>query len=205
MKNVISIILAAFAFVCGAAAQDSWKEVPDVSAVLDAFDSANSMTVSIECAFTEEKYMDVLEEKSVSKGKFSFSAPDRILIEYLSPEKSSIRIEGDSMEIVSGGKTSEVNLAASRQYRRMFAMFSGNGPDRGSGKPAAKGRLSEIRGYEKHGLYMLVAEIRHGGLSGTVDVVLRSSDMSVESFRMKNGDDYTEFRFTDKVIRTKEQ
>lgn len=202
---MLSIILAAFAFICGASAQDSWKEILDASAVLDAFDSANSRIVSIECAFTEEKYVDVLEAKSVSTGKFSFSAPDRVSVEYLSPEKSSIRIEGDSMKIVSGGKVSEVNMAASRQYRRMFAMFSGNGLGNGSGKPAARGRLPEVGCYEKSGQYMLVFEVRQGGLSGTVDVVLRSSDMSVESFRMKNGDDYTEFRFTDKVIGTKEQ
>ena len=194
MKRMLAVIFAAFAFVCIAGAQDVWNVVPDASGIVSAFNDANSRVVSIDCSFTEEKYVDVLDAKSVSTGHFSFAAPDRILIEYLSPEKSSVSIDGDKMKIVSEGKESDVNLASSRQYRRMFSMFSGNS--------TGKGRLPEAKAFERPGQYMLVFEMRQGGLSGTVEAVLRASDMSLESFRMKNGEDYTEFRFTDKVICT---
>ncbi|MCM1177192.1 MAG: hypothetical protein NC115_04120 [Bacteroidales bacterium] len=190
MKRMLVVIFAALAFVCNAASQEGWREVPDAASIVEAFNSANAAVKSISCRFTEEKYVDVLENRSVATGRFSYSAPGDILIEYDSGD--SIRIEGDSMTVVSGGRISSVNLAANRQYQRMSTMFSG--------KDERKSRLPEVKAYSRDGRYMLTFVMKMGGISGTVEALVDSSDMSMDSFRMKNGADYTEYRFTDKVI-----
>lgn len=194
MKRIVFPILAVMLHVCNVWAQDGWKEVPDAGAVVEAFNAASAGVSSIDCLFTEEKYVDVLEEKSVSSGRFMFCAPDRILIEYLSPQQSSICIDGDSMTITSGVKTSSVDLASNRQYQRMFQMFSGKGDK--------KGRMPQVKVYEKDGRYLLTFPMKQGGISGVVEAIVDSSDMSLESFRMTSGTDYTEFRFTDRKFGT---
>jgi len=202
MKRIFTAIFSVLCLILPAEAGRSrieipdagkgWTEVPDAAAVVAAFNAAVAKISSVDCSFTEEKYVDVLEAKSVSAGHFSFSAPGRILIEYLTPENSSISIDGDSMTLVSGGKTSSLDLASNRQYRRIFSLFSG--------ADAGNTRMPEVKAYEKEGRYMLVFAMKAGGVSGIVEAVVDRADMSLESFRLKNGEDYTEYRFTDKKI-----
>lgn len=180
-RMLTAIFLLSFA-VLPAMSQD-WTPTGESEEIFRAFNDAARKHKSVDCLFTEEKYVYELNEKTVRRGRFSFHAPDTVSIEMLSGKAFSVSIGGGEMTVVSGKKEYSVNLASNKQYKKMMAML-------------ADGGLSEIKmpamsAWEKPGYYMLETDIRQMGFTGRVTVVIRSSDMALESFRISDGEDYT--------------
>ena len=56
---------------------------------------------SIESDFTQVKYLDVFDEKVISKGKFYYQKSNKICMEYFRPMDYLIVINGNKLKIVS--------------------------------------------------------------------------------------------------------
>lgn len=197
-RSLVAISLFLSAAVTMAVGQE-WKHVGDASAVIEAFNEANSKVTSIECSFRQEKYVDVLVEKSVSEGFYGFYAPDSVVIRYLVPEEYSITVSGGVMRFVSAGKTSEKEIASDRRFAQLTEII------RSGGIPSVRQIQDyKIDAYSDGKSYRLVlAPLRRK--SGCIEAVIDAGDMSLASFRiMEGGQDYTEFIFTDKQIKVHE-
>ncbi len=180
----------------GAAGPDEdWAQVEDASAVVAAFNEASGAVKSINCDFTQEKYMDVLVSKDVSKGHYSYTAPETVRIEYVSPEVYSIDVNGHTVSFTSGGVTQQTDLSSNRRWLTMMDLF------RRGGIPS-DGNMSKynIKAYESATCYKLEISSKKSR-TGDAEVIIDKSDMSLNSFKMyENGGDYTEFFFYNKKI-----
>lgn len=59
---------------------------------------------SIESDFTQVKYLDILDEKVTSKGKFYYQKSGKICMEYAQPVNYLIVINDSRLKIVADGK-----------------------------------------------------------------------------------------------------
>ncbi len=192
----IPAVLVLFVNVLCGYSQEGWSAVADPEAVSYAFNASLGRIRTIDCRFVQEKYVDVLESKAVSEGTFSFSAPDRILIVYLSPEQSSVEIDGNTVTSVgNGGRKTVKDMSSDRRYARIKAMIA-SGPDF---YMQGQKKQTMVSVYERGDEYMF--EIRPQGIRMKIRIIAEKNDMSVSSFRMEEPDgDYTEFFFTDRKV-----
>ena len=198
--EMADILLAAFAAVfsllvgAGNDGEPDWIPVQDCRAAVEEFNAVNAKVRRIECAFREEKHIEVLEKPAVSEGTYQFSAPDTIRIEYLRPEKYSIHIYGGKLMFTSGGKTRTVDLASNRQFASMSEFLTGGG------LPSDR-KDFRIRAWQTEGLYKFVVSLPKAAKGGDITVTVDRKDMSLVSFTMSQGSsDYSIFTFYDKTI-----
>lgn len=157
---------------------------------------------SLESDFTQEKYLDVFQEKILSKGRFYYRKESKIRMDYTSPVDYQIVINGQKLKIVSEGKSNVVNLGSNRMMNEMKGMLAA----------CMIGDLSSITSaykldyYETPALY--VVKIRPVSKSiqayiAEIVISIDKKDMSVQTLRLaENAKDYTEYHFTNKKQNT---
>ena len=74
---------------------------------------------SIESDFTQVKYLDILDEKVASKGKFYYQKSGKIRMEYAQPVNYLIVINDSRLKIVSDGKKSVMSLTANKMMNQI--------------------------------------------------------------------------------------
>ena len=79
---------------------------------------------SIESDFTQVKYLDILDEKVTSKGKFYYQKSGKICMEYAQPVNYLIVINDSRLKIVADGKKSTMSLSANKMMNQMQDMLT---------------------------------------------------------------------------------
>ena len=62
------------------------KERSELTAILARFDEAQKATKTLTASFTEKKEIHILKEPVLAKGRFFYTRPDDVLLEYTEPE-----------------------------------------------------------------------------------------------------------------------
>lgn len=153
---------------------------------------------SIESDFTQVKFLDVLDTKVTSKGKFFYKKTNMICMDYARPMNYLIVINGGKLKIVSDGKKNVMNLTSNKMMKEMQGMLTA----------CMVGDLSQMSSnyrqeYFEDSNYYLV---RIKPLSRTVQAYINSiqiyldkRDMSVHKLRMsETAANYTEYTFYNK-------
>lgn len=68
---------------------------------------ASGKLLSLECTFTQTKSSALLSEKLLSKGQMSYTAPDKLRWEYLSPSSLAFIVDGDKAVLLRDGQKTE--------------------------------------------------------------------------------------------------
>lgn len=150
---------------------------------------------SIESDFTQVKYLDVLDEKVTSRGKFYYKKSNRICMEYARPMNYLIVINGAKLKIVSDGKKSVMNLSSNKMMNQMQDMLTA----------CMVGDLSKMTPnyrleYLEDASYYLVrikpvSKAVQAYIAG-IDIYLSKKDMSVHKLRLsETATNYTEYEF----------
>lgn len=153
---------------------------------------------SIESDFTQVKYLDILDEKVTSKGKFSYQKSNKICMEYAEPVDYSIVINGSQLKIVADGKKSVMSLSSNKMMNRMQDMLTA----------CMIGDLSKMTAdyqleyFENEQYYLVkikpVSKAIQAYISG-IDIYLDKKDMSVHKLRLsETAANYTEYEFYNK-------
>lgn len=153
---------------------------------------------SIESDFTQVKYLDILDEKVTSKGKFYYQKSDKICMEYAQPINYLIVINGARLKIVADGKKSVMSLSANKMMNQMQDMLTA----------CMVGDLSKMSSdykldYFENASYYLVKiiptnKVVQAYISG-IEIYLDKKDMSVHKLRLsETGTNYTEYEFYNK-------
>lgn len=150
---------------------------------------------SIESDFTQVKYLDVLDEKVTSRGKFYYKKSNRICMEYARPMNYLIVINGAKLKIVSDGKKSVMNLSSNKMMNQMQDMLTA----------CMVGDLSKMTPnyrleYLEDASYYLVrikpvSKAVQAYIAG-IEIYLSKKDMSVHKLRLsETATNYTEYEF----------
>ena len=153
---------------------------------------------SIESDFTQTKYLDILNEKVVSKGKFYYQKSNKVCMDYSRPMNYLIVINGSKLKIVSDGKKSIMNLSSNKMMNQMQDMLTA----------CMVGDLSKMSSnfhleyFEDARYYRVnikpVNKAIQTYITG-IEVYLDKKDMSVYKLRLsETASNYTEYEFYNK-------
>lgn len=157
---------------------------------------------SIESDFTQVKYLDILDEKVTSKGKFYYQKSGKICMEYAQPVNYLIVINDSRLKIVADGKKSTMSLSANKMMNQMQDMLTA----------CMTGDLSKMSSdykleyFENARQYMVkikpINKAIQAYISG-IEIYLDKKDMSVCKLRLsETAANYTEYEFYNKSFNT---
>lgn len=184
------------------AAQQDIKPLASLTVFQERLKKEAASLSSIESDFTQEKFLNVFNEKIISKGRFYYKQENMIRMDYTSPVDYQIVINGRKLKIVSEGKTNVVDLGSNQMMNEMKGMLSA----------CMIGDLSSMTSaykldyYESPTLY--VVKIRPVSKSvqayiSEIVISIDKKDMSVQTLRLsENAKDYTEYHFTNRKYNT---
>lgn len=153
---------------------------------------------SIESDFMQVKYLDVFDEKVISKGKFYYQKSNQICMEYAKPLNYLIVINGAKLKVVSDGKKSIMNLTTNKMMAQMQDMLTA----------CMIGDLSkmtpnyQLEYFEDTRYYLVkikpVSKAVQAYIAG-IEIYLDKKDMSVHKLRLsETATNYTEYEFSNK-------
>lgn len=153
---------------------------------------------SIESDFTQVKYLDVLDEKVTSKGKFYYRKSNKICMDYARPMNYLIVINGPKLKIIADGKKTVMNLSSNKMMNQMQDMLTACM----IGDLSGMSSNYHLEYFEDSHLYLVrikpVNKAVQTYISG-IEVYLDKQDMSVCKLRLSETDtNYTEYEFTNK-------
>ena len=153
---------------------------------------------SIESDFTQVKYLDILDEKVASKGKFYYQKSGKIRMEYAQPVNYLIVINDSRLKIVSDGKKSVMSLTANKMMNQMQDMLTA----------CMIGDLSRISSdykleyFENDSYYIVKIKPVNKAIQAyisEIEIHLDKKDMSVYKLRLsETATNYTEYEFYNK-------
>lgn len=202
MKYISSLLLILFISVTALSAQEDRIPLISVSAFQERLKKEAAAINSIESDFTQEKYMDVFEEKVISEGRFYYKQENKIRMDYTRPLEYRIIINGTKLKMVSEGKSSVVDLGSNPMMNEMKGMLSACM----IGDLQSMNTSYQLEYFETPDTYIVRIRPVSKSVQAYIDHILITfgkKDLSVQKLRLaENAKDYTEYRFTGKKYNT---
>lgn len=97
--------------------------------IIEQIVAASSKMSSLKCDFVQTKYVSLLDEAMVSKGRMSFEQPSKLCWEYTSPASFAFQLDGSAISILRDGREESMEGNQSRMIRELakFIMSSISG------------------------------------------------------------------------------
>lgn len=121
MKNVI-LLLSVFCFAISADAQDFYP-MKDIPSFKENLQLSASTTKTIDCDFTQYKFLSFLSEEIESEGHMSFKKENKIRWEYISPFNYLILLNDSKLKIVDDEDESNFDLSSNKTFQRINDMI----------------------------------------------------------------------------------
>ncbi|MDR2802618.1 MAG: outer membrane lipoprotein carrier protein LolA [Prevotellaceae bacterium] len=184
-----------------AAAQTAFAPLPSTAPLDAALAKASSEVNVLESDFVQSKYMEMLSENIVSKGKFYYKKTGKIVLDYSSPVHYLIVINEQKIKIVSDGKENIYGLHANKMMSQtsslLAACMTGN-----LLLLSSDYRLEYSENDTQYRIKILPLDRMKSYLK-EIDIFLNKQDYSVDRLRMTEPSlDYTEYVFTNKKKNT---
>lgn len=123
MKKLFTQLLLTFVAVSSLQAQQM-RKINQMQEFDKRLSEETQTLQSIESDFSQTKYLDVLDEKVKSKGKFYYKKSNKIRMEYTSPINYLIVINGSKLKIVSDGKKNIMNVNSNKMMNEVQNMLT---------------------------------------------------------------------------------
>ena len=85
--------------------------------VMDMLTQTAASMQCMQCRFTQQKNMAMLEEPTVSEGLMSYNAPDRMRWEYTSPYAFALVVNGEKITKIADGVEEVLDSKSGRMYQ----------------------------------------------------------------------------------------
>ena len=189
-------VLAGNSLVCSAA--DQFMALKDKQAFRKELAEKNQSVHSIRAKFFQDKYLDVFSKTVKSEGCFLWQSPDKICLDYSSPTKYKIVINGDKLKTETGGRSSVVSAKGNPMMDQMSNLISACM----TGNLDALGSDFRYEVRESASQYLVTIEPVSQMVKkyiAKMEIRLDRRDMSVVKLVMfENATDYTSYTFTEK-------
>lgn len=196
MRNCLLLLFILFC-VPSFAQTPAIKPIKDTVSFRKKMEAQSKLISSIECDFTQEKFMSAMSEKIVSKGHFKFKKANMLRWEYTEPKKYLVTINKDKMFVKDNGKVSKFDIAANKIFKGINEMMMAT----------VEGTLLNSKDYkvsyfESDKYFILELQPLAKGMKkflASIQLSLNKTDYSVEKVRMtEQGGDYTLIDFTNR-------
>lgn len=115
MKKLVVVLLSLTLGFASSSAQQKLNE-PKVIQQINAV--ATSMK-SMQCDFVQTKYLKMLNDKMVSKGKMYYQQANKLRWEYITPYNYAFVLNGSKVLISKGKRTDVINVNQSKMFKEI--------------------------------------------------------------------------------------
>lgn len=196
MKTILITLLVTLGFTCTHA--QTMKKIIRMQDFENRLAKEAQSIQSIASDFTQVKYLDILDEKVTSKGKFYYQKSDKICMDYARPVNYLIVINGSRLKIVADGKKSVMSLSSNKMMNQMQDMLTA----------CMIGDLSKMSSdykleyFENDSHYLVKIKPVNKAIQAyisEIEIYLDKKDMSVHKLRLsETAANYTEYEFYNK-------
>ena len=195
MRNALLLLIWPF-FACAAHAQPKgYKKLDNPHSFQQSLTKTTASLQTLQSNFVQTKHLSLLAEKMISKGNFYYRKEDKLRIEYTSPFKYLLVMNGGQVLVRDEQKTSRINARSSRTMqsvnRIMLDCMRGSvfsNPD------------FKVAAFEGSGGYLLAlapASESMKKMFRQIDVYMKKGSMDVDRLKMtESGGDYTNMEFS---------
>jgi outer membrane lipoprotein-sorting protein len=197
-KVLLFYVLTFGTFAC-LAQPKGFKVITNPTDFKAQFAEAGKKINSVQSNFTQEKNLSLLEEKITSEGKFWYKKDDKVRLEYQTPFRYLMILNGDQMIVRDEQKESRISTHSNKLFQQINRIVMGcvNGSILDS-----KDFTSQI--YQNDKTYLLSMAPNSKTLKEffqTIQVSVDKKDWSVLGITMiEPGGDNTVIKFTDRVL-----
>jgi outer membrane lipoprotein-sorting protein len=158
---------------------------------------ATAALTSLECSFKQTKYLDILNEKVVSEGKFYYKKEQHICLDYTIPAAYQVVINNKKIKVTSEGKATVYEIGKNKMMAQMNLLMS----------TCMVGNLNALTSeyqltYKENDTQYWVSVqplVSNKSLIKTMNVYFDKKDFSVQELQMiEASNDYTTYLFTGK-------
>ena len=118
-REIFTMFLLLLTHSLAAQQPTGFNPVKDEKAFRENFTQAGKQIQTIQSDFTQEKNLSMLEEKIVSKGQFFFKKDKKVRLEYTSPYKYLMIINGDNVVVQDAKKTNSFSAKSNKMFRQI--------------------------------------------------------------------------------------
>ena len=119
MKKTFTLFIGLIAFGYISAQPAGYKNVKNKDVVLKEIAKAAQKTKTISSSFKQEKYLDILDDKIISDGKFFFAQPKSLRWEYTSPFSYIIIIHNGKITFKDENKTNTFDANSNEVFKHL--------------------------------------------------------------------------------------
>ena len=119
MRNYVLLFFTFFSWMSFAQAPKGYTAIKDLPSFKKKFAEASKAVNTIKSDFTQEKNLSVLSEKIKSKGVFMFMKQNRTRMEYTSPFKYLLVINGDKVFIKDEQKSNSFSSKSNKMFENI--------------------------------------------------------------------------------------
>jgi outer membrane lipoprotein-sorting protein len=175
-------------------AQDSFRSMEATAGFKQKLNEASASIQTLKGNFTQEKYIDLLEEKMLSEGMFSYKKDNKIRFDYTLPEAYLLVINEQTVKIVSGEKTNVYDLKKNKTMVQMNLLMNA----------CLTGNIDRLNVeyrllfYENGTQYRVQIQPKANNLTiKQMDIFLDKKDFSVRQLKItETSNDYTAYSFS---------
>lgn len=196
MKTILITLLITLGFTCAHA--QTMKKIIRMQDFENRLAQEAQSIQSIASDFTQVKYLDILDEKVTSKGKFYYQKSNKICMEYARPVNYLIVINGSRLKIVADDQMSIMSLSSNKMMNQMQDMLTA----------CMIGDLSQMSSnykleyFENDSHYLVKIKPVNTAIQvyiSEIEIYLDKKDMSVHKLRLsETAANYTEYEFYNK-------
>ncbi|WP_071147626.1 LolA family protein [Bacteroides ihuae] len=197
MKRLFTQLLLTFVAVSSLQAQQM-RKINQMQEFDKRLSQETQTLQSIESDFSQTKYLDVLDEKVKSKGKFYYKKSNKIRMEYTSPINYLIVINGGKLKVVSDGKKNIMNVNSNKMMSEVQNMLTACTVGDLS-KMSANYRLEYFEDAKSYLVKIKPISKTIQAYIASIQIYLDKKDMSVYKMILsETATNYTEYEFYNK-------
>ncbi len=202
IKKIFSVTMFSVLSVMALSAAE-YGPLKDEKAFMSELQRKNASITTIQAKFVQTKFLSVFSTEMRSDGNFYWEKNDKICLDYQSPVKYKIVINGDKLKTVNSGKSSVISTKGNPMMDQMSSLIAacmtGNINQMG---PGFKVKIEESASDYRLTIEPQAKEVQN--YIAKMEIFLSRKDMSVTRLIMhENAEDYTGYVFTDNKFNEK--
>jgi outer membrane lipoprotein-sorting protein len=176
-----------------------YKAMKDTASFKKYFNEKSKKITTNEADFTQEKYISVMTDKAISKGKFYYKKPNLMRWETTEPTTHTIVLNNGKMMMKDKGKVKTYDASSNKMFKGLNDMML----------TTASGNMLNSKDYtyslfenEKYYLAELTpVQNTTKKFVKTIEVIVDKADYTVSQIKMNEpSGDYTRLEFSNKKI-----
>ncbi|HVD97138.1 MAG TPA: outer membrane lipoprotein carrier protein LolA [Cytophagaceae bacterium] len=200
MKKISLLFLMLLTGIIVAEAQPKgYKNLKDTSSFIKKFDDKARTITTNEADFVQEKYVSVMTDKAISKGKFYYKKSNQMRWETTEPQSHIIVLNNGKMIMKEKGKVKTYDASSNKMFKGLNDMMLTTASGNMLNSKEYKHSLFENEKYFLIQLTPVAATTRK--FVKVIEVTVEKGDYTVSQIKMiEPSEDYTRIEFSNKKI-----